>query len=354
MESFEIVAKKSKKRMIKRIILWSTAVVVVFLGLYIGIRMIAGKLISHQAWKVVDEVQLVESVAYPNIDTYTWSANGGDVFHGGIKGRQAKDIYGIPLDYSEYKADFGLFNINRGELFNASSGRTTESGVTIQIENNQKVPHFYNKKAKEENGILVNKPSHELPYVKEMQNQLVEVALTFDKPYSLKEIQEMVPKNLKTNWYWIGTDSTGDSSWWHPSNLYGTSPDYLTRKEYVHEKEAEEAIKNLKEGERLSDRLSEMKDVDGFLDNLKKYMATGIGKSTYNHVTPSDDIQNYLKKFGKLDLSKKEDLEKLEFSGVILTGKAENFAQLEGKEWIYASSIGASTINQPYYQLDKE
>ena len=49
-----------------------------------------------------------------------------------------------------------------------------------------------------------------------------------------------------------------------------------------------------------------------------------------------------------------EDLEKLEFSGVILTGKAENFAQLEGKEWIYASSIGASIPNQPYYKLDKE
>lgn len=97
-----------------------------------------------------------------------------------------------------------------------------------------------------------------------------------------------------------------------------------------------------------------MRHVDGFLDNLKKYSATDIGKSTYNNVTPSDDIKTYLKKFGKLNLSKKEDLEKLEFSGVILTGKAENFAQLEGKEWIYASSIGASIPNQPYYKLDKE
>ena len=119
-------------------------------------------------------------------------------------------------------------------------------------------------------------------------------------------------------------------------------------------KEAEEAIKNLKEGERLSNRLAQIKDVDGFLANLKKYIKSGFGKSSYNNVTPSDDIKTYLKKFGKLDLSKKEDLEKLEFSGVILTGKAENFAQLEGKEWIYASSIGASIPNQPYYKLDKE
>ena len=98
METFEIVAKKNKKRNTKRIILWSTTVVVVFFGIYIAARMIIGKLISDQAWKVVNEVQLVESVAFPNIETYTWSANGGDMFHGGIKGRQAKDIYGIPLD----------------------------------------------------------------------------------------------------------------------------------------------------------------------------------------------------------------------------------------------------------------
>ena len=354
METFEIVAKKNKKRNIKRIILWSTTVVVVFFGIYIVARMITGKLISDQAWKVVNEVQLVESVAFPNIETYTWSANGGDMFHGGIKGRQAKDIYGIPLDYGEYKTDFGIFNINRGTLFHANSGRYTESGSTIQIENNQKVPQFYNKKAKEEKGEPVHEPTQELPYIKEMKNQLVEVALTFDKPYSLKEIRAMIPKNLKTNWYWIGTNSTSDPSWWQPSNLYGTSPDYLTQKEYVHKKEAEEAIKNLKEGEKLSDRLSEMKDVDGFLTNLKKYIKSRFGKSSYNNVTPSDDIKTYLKKFGKLDLSKKEDLDKLEFSGVILTGKSENFAQLEGKEWIYASSIGASIPNQPYYKLDKE
>lgn len=326
METFEIVAKKNKKRNIKRIILWSTTVVVVFFGIYIAVRMIAGKLISDQAWKMVNEVQLVESIAFPNIETYTWSANGGDMFHGGIKGRQAKDIYGIPLDYGEYKTDFGIFNIDRGTLFHANSGRYTESGATIQIENNQKVPQFYNKNVKEEKGESVHEPTQELPYIKEMKNQLVEVALTFDKPYSLKEIRAMIPKNLKTNWYWIGTNLTSDPSWWQPSNLYGTSPDYLTQKEYLHKKEAEEAIKNLKEGEKLSDRLSKMKDVDGFLANLKKYIKSGFGKSSYNNVTPSDDIKTYLKKFGKLDLSKKEDLEKLEFSGVILTGKAENFA----------------------------
>lgn len=105
----------------------------------------------------------------------------------------------------------------------------------------------------------------------------------------------MIPKNLKTNWYWIGTNLTNDPSWWQPSNLYGTSPDYLTQKEYLHKKKQKNLLKPQKEGEKLSDRLSKMKDVDGFLANLKKYIKSGFGKSSYNNVTPSDDIKTYLK-----------------------------------------------------------
>ena len=67
-----------------------------------------------------------------------------------------------------------------------------------------------------------------------------------------------------------------------------------------------------------------------------------------------NDVDAYLKKFGQLDIREPENRDQLTFSGVILTGKAENFTQLEGKEWIYASSIGASVPNQPYYKLDKE
>lgn len=67
-----------------------------------------------------------------------------------------------------------------------------------------------------------------------------------------------------------------------------------------------------------------------------------------------NDVESYLKKFGRLDIREEKNRDQLTFSGVILTGKSENFAQLEGKEWNHASSIGASIQNQPYYKLDKE
>jgi hypothetical protein len=75
---------------------------------------------------------------------------------------------------------------------------------------------------------------------------------------------------------------------------------------------------------------------------------------TVNKYNMYNDVEAYLKKFGQLDIREAENRDQLTFSGVILTGKSENFAQLEGKEWNHASSIGASIQNQPYYKLDKE
>nr|WP_105138953.1 MULTISPECIES: anti sigma factor C-terminal domain-containing protein [Streptococcus] len=68
-------------------------------------------------------------------------------------------------------------------------------------------------------------------------------------------------------------------------------------------------------------------------------------------VLPLNDLQAFVDKFGNTDFTKQEEIDQLEFAGIILTGKAEDFAQLEGKDWIYASSIGASIPIQPYYQL---
>nr|WP_253896425.1 anti sigma factor C-terminal domain-containing protein [Streptococcus gallolyticus] len=45
-----------------------------------------------------------------------------------------------------------------------------------------------------------------------MTGQAVEVAITFDKPYTYQKITEMVPDSLLVNWYWIGTSSTVDTA----------------------------------------------------------------------------------------------------------------------------------------------
>lgn len=352
METFEILTKKRKQK--NRLL--TVAVSVLTIGLvYIGAKMLTSRLISNKAWDVVHTIELVESVAYPNTSTYTWDANGGDMFHGGIKGSRAKDIYGVPVYDSTYESNFSLFGGEwAGTVLDHRSGYYHDE-KRLNLETNQKIPQFYNINAqKQSEGEVIATPTQELPLVKNMENQLVEVAITFDKPYTLDDISSMIPSNLKTNWYWIGTTSKGNSSTWSMYSLYGTDAQGFTREEYVDEQAAQNALKeSAKEGGQPDQEAMATKTVDAFLTNLKAVLEAP-GDATYNDTRPRDDVEQYLKTFGNLDLTKEEDRNKLEFSGVILTGRAEDFAQLESADWVYASSIGASIENQPYYQLDQE
>ena len=166
-------------------------------------------------------------------------------------------------------------------------------------------------------------PSQELPLVSEMKGQLVEVALTFDRPYTYSELQSMLPSNLKVNWYWLGTYSNYNTENLNISNIFGFK---LTKDDAEY-------------------------SFDIFKTHLKNSLKDKHGLTSIT--TSKGEVYNTKKELEYLNKTFK-NLEDCTFSGVILTGKAENFAQLEEKEWIYASSIGASVPNQPYYKLDKE
>lgn len=184
-----------------------------------------------------------------------------------------------------------------------------------------KVPQFFNIKNKAIDEWTA-KPAQELPLVSEMSGQLVEVALTFDKPYSYEELQSMLPANLKQNWFWLGTYSDYNVADMDVSNLFG--------------------FQVMKGDLQYSFEIFRSKLPEALTDKYGHIIVTlkGGGYSS------KKELEHIHKTYQKAEDCK--------FSGVILTGKAENFAQLENQDWIYASSIGASTLNQPYYQLDKE
>ena len=257
------------------------------------------------------------------------------MFSGTLHSDRFKDLDGVKVAYPSYEGNYSLIGAFKD---------TTAEGTYLSLSGTytrtlrQKYPVFYNINAKGTKDS--NSMPKELASVKEMPNQLVEVALTFDKAYTYKEIQQMIPNNLKINWYWIGSqsedvDNTGALRT-DPKTTYGANAGLLFTYDSDVRKKAKEA----------------KKEQQTFLDYLKKadknLFPSVSGYNTYN------DVESYLKKFGQLDIREAENRDQLTFSGVILTGKSENFAQLEGKEWNHASSIGASIQNQPYYKLDKE
>jgi len=143
----------------------------------------------------------------------------------------------------------------------------------------QKYPVFYNINAKGTKDS--NSMPKELASVKEMPNQLVEVALTFDKAYTYKEIQKLIPNNLKINWYWIGSQSEdgekGIELFSDPQFTYGANASLLFTYDLDFRKKAKEA----------------KKEQQTFLDYLKKadknLFPSLSGYNMYN------DVDAYLK-----------------------------------------------------------
>ena len=329
METFEILAKKNKRKR-----LWKTVAISSLVSL--ALLFLLGKglieLASSNGRNLQKEYEVMSEIAYPNVDYDSLYYTQTSYFSGTLRSDRFKDLNGVRVAYPAYEGNYSLTGSYRNPT---SEGTYSSTSGTYTRELRQKYPVFYNlnaKGTKDSNSI-----PKELASIKEMPNQLVEVALTFDKPYTYKEIQQMIPNNLKINWYWIGSQSENDiEQYSDPQFTYGANASLLFTYDLDFRKKAKEA----------------KKEQQTFLDYLKKadknLFPSLSGYNMYN------EVESYLKKFGQLDIREPENRDQLTFSGVILTGKAENFAQLEGKEWIYASSIGASVPNQPYYKLDKE
>ena len=329
METFEILAKKSKRKR-----LWKTVAISSLVSL--ALLLLLGKglieLASSNGRNLQKEYEVISEIAYPNVDYDSLYYTQTSYFSGTLRSDRFKDLNGVRVAYPSYEGNYSLTGSYRNTT---SEGTYSSTSGTYTRELRQKYPVFYNlnaKGTKDSNSI-----PKELASIKEMPNQLVEVALTFDKPYTYMEIQQMIPNNLKINWYWIGSQSENDiEQYSNPQFTYGANASLLFTYDLDFRKKAKEA----------------KKEQQTFLDYLKKadknLFPSLSGYNMYN------EVESYLKKFGQLDIREPENRDQLTFSGVILTGKAENFAQLEEKEWIYASSIGASVPNQPYYKLDKE
>lgn len=326
MKTFEIATKKSKKKQLLKTVGLSIFGLLLIIGATLKTLQI---LTANNGEKIYQEHELLSQVAYPNIEYSTYYYKATSLFAGAVHADRHKDLAGVPVAFGDYEYHYDWL----GTYLNFSQdGPSYKGEIAYDRQTWSKLPLFYNME-KIDTDDFATVPSQELSLAKDMSNQLVEVAITFDKKYSFGELQTMLPQNLKKNWYWIGTASKENTADFRIDQLFGFQGEALKVYEPDAELPTEAAAWN---------PLVPMKKM---AEQYNHY----IGE--YALVT---DVKTFLDKFGKTDFSKQEEIDKLEFAGIILTGRAEDFAGLENADWIYASSIGASTQNQPYYQLDLE
>lgn len=308
MKSNDPLALLAKKRRRKTFLMTIVFSLLTTLLLFALCFKLLSNMTAKNGQKVYNDYQQLAEIAYPNISYNSLYYFPTGQFSGKVHADRFKDLDGIPVAYSPFEANYsltGAFNAGASDVF-------SKNKLLYDRGNLQKIPQFYNTKVKFSKNDVKTSPSQDLKYLNQLNDKVIEVAITFDKPYTYKEIKTMLPKNLKQNWLWIGTYTTLDTSQW--PNQFGTDT------------------------ENIHSAINTMFNVS------KNSPHVGI-----NNVNIYSDLGNYLK-----DNKHIKDVDQLSFAGIILTGKSENFNSLKGKKWIYGSSLGASIDYQPYYQLDVE
>ena len=311
---FEKIAKKSKRRTLIKTVVLTSLVVMFSLGL--GIKVLR-EVTNHNANRIKDSYLLMSEVAYPNISYQNWYFKPTSLFTGQFESSRSKNIDGIEIPYESMEGRYSLIYSDRVDMNDWTYLSSDRRSVYTQ-QNKYKVPIFYN--INHQSTEHSAKVTQDVDSLAQMKNQAVEVAVTFDKPYTYEEIKERLPDNLLLNWLWIGTSSKFDTSYLSPQDQLGLA---------------------------ASDSgLLSNYDFTTFSRNLKKAVS-----QKYLDVNFGDDL--VLKDDAKTFLKENKTFQTAKFSGIILTGKAENFAQLKGKTWIYATNIGQSVAILPYHRLTK-
>ena len=259
------------------------------------------------------------NVAYSNqiIDDY-------GVFSSNLHSDTYKDIDGYHVPWESYNFSFNVSNVG-GLNLNTLSPSVNSNAYFTQT-TNQKIASFFstktNYKSKEYYGIF---PTRDAGKISQLANHVAETAVTFDKPYSYKEIQKMIPEDLLINWYWIGYNNTKSLAAASQTNWFGL----MSNSNHT--------------GNGNNSQLT------GKLDNATyqdfKKSLTAIAKTnqiTINDFSPSKDALKQVKKYPTLKSAK--------FSGVILTGQTKNFANLDKNPCVYASNVGLTVELRPDIQ----
>lgn len=208
MKSNDPLALLAKKRRRKTFLMTIVFSLLATLLLFALCFKLLSNMTAKNGQKVYNDYQQLAEIAYPNISYNSLYYFPTGQFSGKVHADRFKDLDGIPVAYSPFEANYsltGAFNAGASDVF-------SKNKLLYDRGNLQKIPQFYNTKVKFSKNDVKTSPSQDLKYLNQLNDKVIEVAITFDKPYTYKEIKTMLPKNLKQNWLWIGTYTTLDTS----------------------------------------------------------------------------------------------------------------------------------------------
>ena len=293
--------KAKRKQLLKIIII--TIIVVLFLLpiLYKTGNYFAAK----SSTRLHEQLFLHNAIAQPNIGIDSQVTSNSSTFGGNIVTNRSKNINGYLVQWSTLTSsyDWLRIKIDHNELIPGSYSSDTES-YEYDKQTKNKVATFYHPSIQDYYDGIEN----ELGEISQTENHVAEVALSFNQPYTLQEIQAKIPDNLNIVWLYMTSPISDESHGPSGMPVYGFDPSHSPKDAF-----------------------------NSFIDSLEQYDAN----------ESNETIQEFL------ETNKDKPFDEVKILGVMLTGQTQNFKALENQDFIRGASVGATAQIVPYIKPEK-
>ena len=293
---------KAKRKQLLKIIIITIIVVLILLPiLYKTGNYFAAK----SSTRLHEQLFLHNAIAQPNIQIDSQVTSNSSTFGGNIVTNRSKNINGYLVQWSTLTSsyDWLRIKIDHNELIPGSYSSDTES-YEYDKQTKNKVATFYHPSIQEYYDGIEN----ELGEISQMENHVAEVALSFNQPYTLQEIQAKIPDNLNIVWLYMTSPISDESNGPSGMPVYGFDPSHSPKDAF-----------------------------NSFIDSLEQYDAN----------ESNETIQEFL------ETNKDKPFDEVKILGVMLTGQTQNFKALENQDFIRGASVGATAQIVPYIKPEK-
>ncbi|NOU90220.1 hypothetical protein GC102_31415 [Paenibacillus sp. LMG 31460] len=298
-----IFKKVGRKNIIRNIIISATVALIILFGGYIANKAWMGE----KGWDGVAAIEILQPFMEP--DTYIAQRQVQYGFLGGtLKINRYKIIKEHVIPWSSNTLEYGAIGGLSGlvgdhgnvQLFDANG-----NSRFYNAENGQQIMLFYHPTLRYTNYFNDISKLDELP-----DNKYIEMAISFDKAYSLTDVQKFLPDIVEPTWYWINSYAQED----------------------------------------LKIKGTDFPEQEGFIYGFRAYEVSGPGQKVNtteeSFIKGLNELKSYKKKFNgnvfeKLDKVVQQNQRNGLIIGVVVTGTKDQLKSLNGLPFVKASTFGA-------------
>jgi hypothetical protein len=308
---FEKLVKKARKRSLIKMTLISLVIsLIVLTGLYLlGDTVMKMKMEKEtnfdSIWNEITGANVEEQGTTFNYSPTTATA----------KTKLVKKVGGVPIPWGEQEKVFTILGTSTLITTDgpSGSGSIEDERIPLYYQGERVVEFFHpqvNYKQIFDDRALLNKID---------DNSVVEMALSFDKGYSIEEVNQVFKDQLA--WYWVDTFSKDDIKEHNELN----KNERFSKGYTINGFEAYGFQYN---------QHSKAKQASNFISILE-----AIKEEGGNYQDEAVEIFNNITNQGKMDLEPKN----LKIIGVVVTGKPSDLKKFSDKSMIRGATLGATT-----------